>query len=93
LLVNAVECKECNTIIFSRTKSDLRECDCGRVMVSGGQEHFKYDVYTNPQYEIKKINIKASLKELYEDWYNMDDEFGLIKIETPEKDHPNVQVF
>jgi len=81
LLVNAVECKECNTIIYSRTESDLRECECGRVMVSGGQEYFKFDVFTDPQYEIKKINVDANLHDLYEDWHHMNDDFGLIKTE------------
>ena len=88
-----MECKECNTIIYSRTEGDVRRCDCGRVMVSGGQGHFKYDVYTNPEYEIKKINVDASLIELYEDWHNNDDEYGLIKNEAMSTDHQTVHTF
>lgn len=93
MLVNAVECKECNTIVYSRTEDDVRECNCGRVVVSGGQGHFKYDVFTNPQYEIRKIRVDASLRDLYEDWYNMNDDFGLIEEDTSPEEHQNVHTF
>ena len=81
MLVNTVECKECNTIIYSRTREDVRECECGRIIVSGGQEYFKYDIVPKTRYEIKKININANMNTLYEDWDNMQDNFGLIKQE------------
>ena len=85
MLVNTVECKECNTIVYSRTKEDVRECQCGRVMVSGGQTHFKYEIVPDTHYEIKKVNINADVHVLYEDWNNMQDRFGLIKQPQPQQ--------
>ena len=79
MLVNTVECKECNTIVYSRTKEDVRECVCGRVMVSGGQEHFRYDIVPETRYETKKVNVNADMNTLYKDWDSMQDNFGLIK--------------
>ena len=79
MLVNTVECKECNTIVYSRTEEDVRECECGRVIVSGGQEHFRYDIVPETHYETKKININTNMNALYEDWDSMQDNFGLIK--------------
>jgi len=79
LLINAVDCRECDTIVFSRTEGDVRSCDCGRIVVSGGQHYFKYDVYTNPQYEIKKMHIEVTLEDLYDDWDTMKDEYGIIR--------------
>ena len=81
MLVNAVECKECNTIIYSRTEDDFRECSCGSIGVSGGVKYFKFFSAPSANYEIKKINVKTTLDNLYEDWYNMRDDFGLIKPE------------
>ncbi len=78
MLVNAVECYDCSTTIYSRANEDVRSCNCGRVMVMGGQNHFKYDIFGTPHHEVKKINIKASAEELYEDWQYMNDEYGLI---------------
>ena len=85
MFVNAVECKECDATDYSRTHEDVRMCTCGRVTVMGGQEHFKFDVYTNPTYEVKKIKVEASAQELYDDWESMEDKFGLIKHETKEE--------
>ena len=93
MLINAVECLECNTIVYSRTKDDVRECKCGRIVVSGGQEHFRYDVYASPQYEIKKIEVKTTPNELYNDWYNMEDKFGFIRETNILEEETNIQVY
>tara|TARA_R110002074_G_scaffold224756_2_gene396257 strand:+ start:1521 stop:1787 length:267 start_codon:yes stop_codon:yes gene_type:complete len=82
LLIKAVECKECTDIVYSRTEDDFRECSCGSIGVSGGVKYFKFSAQSPAGYEVKKINIKTTLDNLYEDWYNMRDEFGLIQQET-----------
>ena len=83
MFVNAVECKECGTTVYSRTHDDVRNCNCGRVTVMGGQTHFKYDVCADLQHEVKKINIHTTAEELYYDWELMEDKFGLIAEEPP----------
>ena len=82
MLIKAVECKECEDIVYSRTEDDFRECSCGSIGVSGGVRYFKFSVQSPTGYEVKKINVKTTLDNLYEDWYDMKDEFGLIQQET-----------
>ena len=82
MLIKAVECKGCKDIVYSRTEDDFRECTCGLIGASGGVKYFKVTAAASAAYEIKKINIKTTLDKLYEDWYNMRDEFGLILPET-----------
>ncbi|QDP51330.1 MAG: hypothetical protein GOVbin630_28 [Prokaryotic dsDNA virus sp.] len=45
----------------------------------GGQKYFKYEVCMNPEYEVKKLTVDATAEELYYDWEEMNDEFGLIE--------------
>lgn len=93
MFVNAIECKECDVIVYSRTSDDVRPCSCGRVVVMGGQEHFKYDIYTNPDYEIKKINVDASMIDLYNDWLWMEDKYGLVEHNHIKKQNQKVYIF
>jgi len=81
LLIKAVECKECEDIVYSRTEDDFRECSCGSIGVSGGVKFFKFTAQPAAGYEVKKINVKTTLDNLYQDWYNMRDAFGVIKAE------------
>jgi len=78
VLVKAIECGECKNIVYSRTRDDVRECSCGRVIVSGGLQHFNYEVLPGMLYEAKKIEVRASPTVLYDDWNSLRDEFGLI---------------
>ena len=94
MFVNAVECKECNTTVYSRTDDDVRKCSCGRVTISGGLKFFTYDILPNTQHNIKKVNIGAVTPNiLYEDWYHMVDQFGLIKQPDSAEERKNVYVF
>jgi len=94
LFVNAVECKECNTTVYSRTDDDVRKCSCGRVTISGGLKFFTYDILPNTQHNIKKVNIGVvTPKMLYEDWHHMVDQFGLLKEAENDQEKKNVYVF
>ena len=94
MFVNAVECKECNTTVYSRTEDDVRKCSCGRVTISGGLKFFAYDVVQDTQHNIKKVDIGVVTPTmLYEDWYHTDDQFGLIKQLEISEEKKNVYVF
>ena len=82
MLVTTVECKECKVFIYSRADEDVRECHCGRIVVSGGLQHFKFNIAPGSIYEVKKKNVHANAHVLYEDWHSMKDQFGLIKEES-----------
>jgi ribosomal protein S27E len=94
LFVNAVECKECNTTVYSRTEDDVRKCSCGRVTISGGLKFFTYDILSNTQHNIKKVDIGVVTPNmLYEDWHQMYDQFGFIKLDSAPEEKKNVYVF
>tara|TARA_R110002051_G_scaffold101711_1_gene172616 strand:- start:52 stop:345 length:294 start_codon:yes stop_codon:yes gene_type:complete len=81
LLIKAVECKNCGDVIYSRADEDFRKCSCGSVEVTGGHMHFKHYTIPGANYEIKKVDVDISLDKLYNDWYDMNDVYGLIKSE------------
>ena len=41
ILINAVTCKKCNTLIVSNHIHDFRWCPCGNVAVDGGKSYLK----------------------------------------------------
>ena len=93
MFVNTVECKECNTTVYSRTENDVRKCSCGRITISGGLKFFTYDILPNTQHNIKKVDIGAVTPTmLYEDWHHMDDQFGFIKLNEMPEETKNVYV-
>ena len=95
LLVRAIQCEECNTTIYSRTTEDLRECSCGRVRVYGGfLSHFKYDIIDKKtKFKKLKMEIKATPDDLYDDYENMEDRFGLIDKNIDKKETQITHVF
>lgn len=92
MLVKAVECGECKNIVYSRTQDDVRECSCGRIIVSGGLRHFNYEVLNEVSHKIKKIEVRLTPDLLYDDWYESTDNFGLICPEVNE-DAPTNSVY
>tara|TARA_Y100000114_G_scaffold86134_1_gene79656 strand:+ start:395 stop:736 length:342 start_codon:yes stop_codon:yes gene_type:complete len=95
LLVRAIHCEECNTTVYSRTSEDLRECKCGRVRVYGGfTGHFKYDIMgKKTKFKPIKMEIKATPDDLYDDYENMEDRFGLINKNTDKEKTQTTYVF
>jgi len=78
LTVKAIECNECGDAIYSRTHHDFRQCNCGNISVGGGLQYFKYDANPASLFKVKKIQIDASIADLYADYESMEDKFGLI---------------
>ena len=95
MLVRAIHCEECNTTVYSRASEDLRECECGRIRVYGGcMSHFKYDIKDKKaKYRTIKIDIQATPNDLYDDYENREDRFGLIKKETQTKKTQSTYIF
>ena len=95
MLVRAIHCEECNTTVYSRATDDLRECECGRVRVYGGfMGHFKYDIVgKKTKFKTLKMNIQATPDDLYDDYENMEDRFGLINKSTDKEKTQTTYVF
>ena len=92
MLVKAVECGECKSIVFSRTEADVRECTCGRVIVSGGLQYFTYETHPGTPSQIKKIEVRATPTMLYDDWHYLADQYGLV-VPTDTEEHENNSVY
>jgi hypothetical protein len=75
--VNAFECPKCAAVIFSRTRHDYRWCPCKTIAVDGGLEYARV-VYKDGMPASRLIDVVASKNQLYEDWNNHHDKFGII---------------
>ena len=77
--LKAIHCLSCNDAVYSRAEHDFRECSCGSVNAGGGRTYFKYDHCPGAEFEIVEFIVSASLDDLYDDWNNMIDDYGIIK--------------
>jgi len=98
--VNAIKCPKCHDTIYSRARHDFRRCSCGNIFIDGGLDY----IHMGGDITVKsfKLKIKATPKELFNDWNLKIDKLGLIKnvkkvesidklfeeIETKRKAHP-----
>lgn len=83
--VNALECPLCKDKIFSRSHHDWRQCSCGRTFVDGGFDYIRCGWTEGFVPKQIKLKIKATKEELYWDWNNRKDKFGLIKPKKSKK--------
>jgi len=75
--VMAVKCLKCGDTIYSRAQHDFHYCSCKSVGIDGGRQYTRI-IGDIKDIQEKQINIKASQKELYEDWNLKRDKYGLI---------------
>jgi hypothetical protein len=40
--VAAIKCPVCEAVVWSRTRHDLKYCDCGKCHIGGGRAYTKY---------------------------------------------------
>ena len=92
MLVKAVECGECKSVVFSRTEADVRECLCGRVIVSGGLQYFTYETHPGASAQTTKIEVGATPDMLYDDWHYLADQYGLV-VPTDTEEHETNSVY
>lgn len=79
MLVHAVQCKECKTLIFSRAENDARFCTCGKLGVTGG--HLRTKILGEAHLAIKhKVEVEnVDEKVLVDDWITRQNKYGLIE--------------
>jgi lysyl-tRNA synthetase class I len=83
--IKAAQCNECGDVIFSRVKHDYRSCTCNCISVDGGYEYFKVSHPSGVIFKEIEIELDVSIDDLYDDWDQMHDKFGLIKTKDEEK--------
>lgn len=76
--INAYKCKECGDIIYSRARHDMRYCSCGNIFVDGGFDYFRGGAKISGP-ESADIDIDITKQELFDDWNNRTDKYGIIK--------------
>jgi len=76
--VNAIECQKCKDTIYSRAGHDFRYCSCKEVFIDGGFDYTRIGG-EKKMFKEKTIEVKATKKELYDDWNTRADKFGVIK--------------
>lgn len=76
--VGAIICPECGDIIYSRARHDFHSCSCGQVAIDGGFDYKKV-CFKGKTPEHLIMEIEATKKELYDDWNEGKNQFGIIK--------------
>jgi len=86
--VNAIICPKCGDTVFSRVHHDMRWCECGPnggCAIDGGFSYVRI-VWTEGFVPMQTtLNIRQTKKQLYDDWNNRTDKFGIIKSKKHEK--------
>ena len=81
MIVTAIKCPKCSSIIYSRTRHDFRSCECGKCSIDGGFEYTK--VSADPEcldsLTTVRLNLDVSKQDLHDDWSSKTDKYGLIK--------------
>lgn len=76
--INALKCNSCKDLIFSRARHDLHYCSCGKVAIDGGFDYLR--VLGNAgDFDGQEIDLNVTRDELYDDWSNYQDKYGIIK--------------
>ena len=76
--ISAIQCKKCGDTIYSRAQHDFRYCSCRTIAIDGGFDYVRI-IGDNKNMTEKKIEVKHTKKELYDDWNYRNDKYGLIK--------------
>lgn len=83
MIINAIKCKKCGDIIYSRCTHDFNWCSCKSCAIDGGFRYTKI-VGNIDNWESMQINILESKtdsevkKILYDDWNSRKNEYGRL---------------
>lgn len=76
--INAIKCKGCGDIVFSRAVHDMRFCHCCKTAQDGGFLYQKIAFDPDIGYEHVDIDLPVTKEELYDDWNKGLDKFGVV---------------
>ena len=76
-LVRCLVCPKCGDRIYSRARHDFHHCNCGNIYIDGGFDYMRCggDVTA----KVVRKFIPVSKEELYKDWNEGIDKYGIIK--------------
>ena len=81
-IVSAMTCSQCRATVYSRARHDFRKCPCGDFFVDGGLDYTRAGAMHSPLATFR-LRVEATPKELFSDWADGTDRFGLIEGGTP----------
>ena len=58
-----LKCRKCGNVIFSFSRHDFKECECGECFVDGGNDYFRYGTNQPPQ--IIEFDMSEKFYPLY----------------------------
>lgn len=77
--VTTVTCPQCGIELYSRAHHDFRGCKCG-TFVDGGFSYMRYGWPNGYDRPVAKIRyVEATRRELYDDWNQRINAFGVIQ--------------
>jgi len=77
--VTAIKCKSCRDVIFSRARHDHHPCSCGKVWIDGGFDYIRVGWPSGEEPPKSfKLEIEKTATELYHDWNNRENKFGVM---------------
>jgi len=82
--VITIQCPNCKDIVYSRSRHDCRGCFCGQVAIDGGFDYNRI-LFKKIRPKLKSKYVIATKEDLYNDWNDAIDKFGLIKSLTHKK--------
>lgn len=59
--VEAIKCKDCQDIVWSRHRHDMRYCKCGKCFIDGGRHYTRVGFETTPP---DSLEIEVDKEEL-----------------------------
>lgn len=92
--VNAIKCKNCNTIIYSRATHDFHWCPCGKCAIDGGFEYIKI-TGDRRDWEFVEYGVLDNLSDgdaknvLYNDWNLRENKYGIVALDNRGSDYPS----
>jgi len=78
LKVKGVKCNRCGDFIYSRAGHDFHRCTCKAVAVDGGFDYLRV-LGNGKDFNYIEVVLDVSKEELYDDWNEHQDKYGLIK--------------
>ena len=85
--IAAIQCGQCDDIIYSRARHDFRWCNCKHCAIDGGRDYIKT---TGIFITYIEVDVNATEQELYNDWNTSANKYGVISLPTNSKDIKDV---
>ena len=81
--IHGVRCSKCEAVIYSRAHYDMHYCLCGDIYIDGGFEYMRVGWKDILPAQVK-FSLDITKKELYEDWNQKTDVYGVMTKEQCE---------